>query len=67
MYLNSEIALKELRKVSRGRESHVPTKMLADYVLRYCLRAEITPVPKLKCDFERFAERLYRLDDPRTA
>lgn len=64
--LNPEIAQKELRRVSCGKEPHVPITFLADYVLRFCTR-DIVPTPPVpvRNDETRWLEALYALKDTR--
>ena len=63
MYLNSSIARRELAKVARGKGSRIPTKILAEYVLNYCMAdSKLEP---LQDDSVRWLKRLYALEDPR--
>ncbi|MBZ5532714.1 MAG: hypothetical protein LAO20_14880 [Acidobacteriia bacterium] len=61
MYLNNEIARKELAGIARGKKSRVPVPILARFVLEYC----ITPEVHAYDDSAPFLERLYSLEDTR--
>jgi len=63
MYLNSSIARRELAKVARGKGSRIPTKILAEYVLNYCM-TDSKPEP-LQNDEVRWLKRLFALLDQR--
>jgi hypothetical protein len=63
MFLDSQIALKELRRVAQSKEPHIPVSVLAEYVLNYCTRDSV-PAP-VRNDETRWLEALYRLEDPR--
>ena len=64
MYLNSELARKELVKLSRGKVSRVPIAALAAYVLTYCVRgAAPNPEPGTHDDSVQFLTRLYALGE----
>lgn len=64
MYLNHERAQRELITLSKGKRSHVPVSVLAEYVLNYC-SPNTTPVSDPLGDSLQFLERLFALEDPR--
>ncbi len=64
MYASSAVVREQLIRLSRGRRSEIPLKVLAHYVLDYGVRAEMAP-PAPVDDFVRFARRLYSLPDTR--
>jgi hypothetical protein len=66
MYLNFEIARKELHTLSRGNVPGVPVAALITYVLDYCMRAGATPkVGTIHGDSGQFLRSLYALKDLR--
>jgi hypothetical protein len=66
MYLNSDLARKELVKVSRGKASRVPIQVLAEYVLNYCSRNAAPAVSRKPADDSvRWLKALYALEDRR--
>lgn len=66
VYVNSAIAQPSLRNLARGKRSHIPVHVLAEYLLNYCTPgASSTRAPAPQDDSLQFLDRLYALKDPR--
>jgi len=66
MYLDFEIARKELKRVAQSKEPHIPVSILAGYLLDYWTRDSVA-APPVRNDEVRWLEALYQLQDVRHA